>query len=131
MPARKQSLSIQYPNSVPWGAESVFDTLYTDICGPFSHPTPTGSRYYISFIDEFSHNSMVRFLKTQDKAPRALVGVVQLVERQHDVKVKTIQCDNAGKFSPTKFKDQLAAMGIKQMFSIAYIHETKVPVTAL
>ena len=105
-------------------AESVFDTMHTDICGPFSHPTPTGSRYYISFIDEFSHYSIVRFLKTRDEAPKALMEMVQLVERQHDVKVKTIQCDNAGEFSSTKFKDQLAAIGIKQKFSIAYIHET-------
>ena len=105
-------------------AQSIFETVHTDICGPFSHETPTGSRYFISFLDEFSHYSLVRFIRTRDEAPKALMEMVQLVERQYDVKVKKIQCDNAGEFSSTKFKEQLRSLGIQQKFSIAYIHET-------
>ena len=105
-------------------ALSIFETVHADICGPFSHETPTRSRYFISFIDEFSHYSLVRFIRTRDEAPKALMELVQLVERQYDVKVKKIQCDNAGEFSSTKFKEQLRALGIHQKFSIAYIHET-------
>lgn len=105
-------------------AQNVFETVHTDICGPFSHETPTGSRYFISFIDEFSHYSLVRFLRTRDEAPKILMELIQLVERQYDVKVKKIQCDNAGEFSSTKFKEQLSTLGIQQKFSIAYIHET-------
>ena len=105
-------------------AQNVFETVHTDICGPFSHETPTGNRYFISFIDEFSHYSLVRFLRTRDEAPKILMELIQLVERQYDVKVKKIQCDNAGEFSSTKFKEQLSTLGIQQKFSIAYIHET-------
>ena len=105
-------------------ARSIFETVHTDICGPFSHETPTRSRYFIYFLDEFSHYSLIRFFQTRDETPKALMDMVQLVERQYDVKVKKIQCDNAGEFFSTKFKEQLRSLGIQQKFSIAYIHKT-------
>jgi len=105
-------------------AMSIFETVHTDICGPFSHETPTRSRYFLLFLDEFTHYTLVKFIHTRDEAPKALMELVQLVEPQYDVKAEKIQCDNAGEFSSTKFKEQLRSLGIQQKFSLVYIHET-------
>ena len=93
-------------------ALSIFETVHTHICGSFSHETPTESRYFISFLYEFSYYSLVRFIRTRDETLKALMEMVQLGERQYDVMVNKIQCDNAGEFSSTKFKEQLRSLGI-------------------
>jgi len=101
-----------------------YHTIHSDICGPFSVPTPGGSRYFISAIDEYSRRAEIRFLKTRDQAPKALLDMMTLAERQYDTRTKVIQTDNAGELTSHWFEDGLAKLGVKHKLSIAYIHET-------
>ena len=101
-----------------------FHSIYSDICGPFSVKTPGGSRYFISAIDESTHYTEVRYLRTREEAPKALIDMIRQFERQHDTKVKSVQTDNAGELTSNWFEKGLADLGIKHNLSIAYIHET-------
>jgi len=87
-------------------------------------PTPGGSKYFISAIDEYSHRAEVRFLKTRDEAPKALLDMMKLAACQYDKKVKVLQTDNAGELTSKWFEDELAKLGVRHKLSIAYIHET-------
>ena len=80
-------------------APTPYHTIHSDICGPFSVPTPSGSRYFISPIDEYCHRAEVRFLKTRDEAPEALLDMITLAECQYDVSIKIVQTDNGGELS--------------------------------
>ena len=101
-----------------------YHTVHSDICGPFSVPTPGGSKYFISAIDEYSHRAEVRFLKTRDEAPKALLDMLKLAACQYDTKVKVLQTDNAGELTSNWFEDELAKLRVRHKLSIAYIHET-------
>jgi len=69
------------PKSRTAKATTPYHTVHSDICGPFSVPTPAGSRYFISAIDEYTHRAEVRFLKTRDEAPKTLLDMLTLAER--------------------------------------------------
>jgi len=103
---------------------AAYYTVHSDICGPFSVPTPGGSKYFISAIDEYSHRAEVRFIKTRDEAPKALPNMLTLAACQYDTKVKVGQTDNAGELTSKWFEDKLAKLEVRHKLSIAYIHET-------
>jgi len=58
----------KYTRTIPkvrnTSSPSLYHTMHSDICGPFSVPTPGSSKYFISAIDEYSRRAEVRFLKT-------------------------------------------------------------------
>jgi len=112
------------PKSRTAKATTPYHTVQSDICGPFSVPTPARSRYFISAIDEYTHRAEVRFLKTRDEASKALLDMLTLAERQYDTRVKVVQTDNAGELTSGWFEEGLARLGVKYKLSIAYIHET-------
>ena len=112
------------PKTRTTNAPTSYHTIHRDICGPFSVPTPSGSRYFILAIDEYSHRAEVCFLKTQDEVPKALLDMITLAERQYDVSIKIVQTYNAGELTSHWFENGTAKLGIKHKLSIAYIHET-------
>ena len=95
----------------------------SNICGPFTVKTPGGSWYFISAIDESTHYTEVRYLRTREEFPKALIDMIKQFERQYDTKVKSVQTDNAGELNSNWFEKGLADLGIKHNLSIAYLHE--------
>jgi len=43
--------------------KEVLELIHIDICGPFSTPLFSRSRYFITFIDDYSRKTWVHFLK--------------------------------------------------------------------
>jgi len=44
-------------------AKNVLDLIYMDLCGPFSTPSLSRSRYFVTFTNDFNKKTWVRFLK--------------------------------------------------------------------
>jgi hypothetical protein len=40
----------------------ILELVHTDLCGPMTTPTPSGNRYVLTFIDDFSKYTMVYFV---------------------------------------------------------------------
>ena len=117
----------KYTHTIPktrtTSSPSPYHTVHSDICGPFSSPTPGGSKYFISAIDEYCHLAEVQFLKTREEAPKALIEMLTLAACQYETKVKVLQTNNAGELTSGRFDDGLAKLGVNHKLSIAYIHE--------
>jgi hypothetical protein len=43
--------------------ENVLDLIHMDLCGPFSTPKLSRSRYFVTFTNDFNRKTRVRFLK--------------------------------------------------------------------
>ena len=63
----KQS-SKPVPKETKNKAQKQFDRVYSDILGPCEVPTFNGSRYAITFIDEYSKHSVVKFISKKSQA---------------------------------------------------------------
>ncbi len=60
--ARKQSRKL-IPQKSQTRARSVLKLIHTDVCGLFSIPSFHKSKYFITFMDDFSRKTWVHLLK--------------------------------------------------------------------
>ena len=72
--------------------------------GPVKAPSLSKSVYYVSFIDDFSRNTWIYFLKKKSEAFDRFKEFKALVENQTEKKIKVLRIDNGGEFCSKKFK---------------------------
>jgi transposase InsO family protein len=100
-----------FPSSDSRAAEIV-DLIHSDVCGPMSSTSLTGSLYYVVFIDDFSQKSWIFFCQFQEfKA---------LVENQTGKKIRVLRWDNGGEYTSKEFMDFCAGEGIRRELTIPY-----------
>ena len=71
--------------------------------GFVSVPSLGGSRYYVSFIDEFSKMTWIYFLKKKLDAFERFLEFKSLVENQTNRKIKVLRTDNGGELCGKEF----------------------------
>ena len=62
-----QKERIHFPSSES-KAKGILEILHSDVCGPMSSNSLSGYVYYVSFIDYFSRNTWIYFMKNKDEA---------------------------------------------------------------
>ncbi|GBM64545.1 Retrovirus-related Pol polyprotein from transposon TNT 1-94 [Araneus ventricosus] len=72
------------------------------------------ARYFITFIDDKTGWTEVRFLKNKSEAWEKFKEVKNLLERQCGCKVKFLQSDRGGEYIGEKFDDYLKELGIQR-----------------
>ena len=72
--------------------------MHTDICGAFDVNSFGKERYFITFIDNYSHYAYVYLLDEKSQAVDALEIYLNEVERQLDRKVKVVRSDRGGEY---------------------------------
>ena len=69
----------------------LLEIIHTNICGPFDAPSFGKEKYYITFIDDFSHYTFIYLLHEKSQVVEALAMYISEVERQLERKVKIIR----------------------------------------
>ena len=72
--------------------------MHTDICGPFDVNSFGKERYFITFIDDYSHYGYVYLLHEKSQVVDALEIYLNEVERQLDRKMRIIRSDRGGEY---------------------------------
>ena len=72
--------------------------ICSDLCGPMSSSSLNGYVHYVSFIDDFSGNTWIYFMKNKDEVFSKFKEFKALIEN-HTEKNKTFQSDNGGEFT--------------------------------
>ena len=86
------------PKTVHHWAKSPGELTHTDVWGPARVPTHKGYKYYISFIDDATRYTTVRFLKTKDEAAHLVKQYLAWLERQHQLLPKAVCADNGREY---------------------------------
>ena len=76
--------------------------------------------YYVSFIDDFSRETWVYFMKNKDEVFSKFKEFKSLIENHTKKKIKTLQSDNGGEFTSNEFKELCKELGIKRELSTPY-----------
>ena len=76
--------------------------------------------YYVSFIDDFSCNTWIYFLKAKSVFFNKFKEFKVLVENLSEKKLKTLRSDNGGEFTSDEFKSFCKEVGIKRELSTPY-----------
>jgi len=93
-------------------ATKIFERIHTDVCGPFSVASTAKHRYYVIFLDDFSHKCWIFFMQKKSETYSKFCEFKALVEKELGKKVKDLRSDNGGEYISDEFKDFYEAKGI-------------------
>lgn len=88
------------------------ERIHTDVCGPMSHASIGGARYFVLFKDQFSGWFSVYFTKNKSEVRNHFESFNALVKNQANTAIKTLRPDNAKEYFSERFSARLAEMGI-------------------
>jgi hypothetical protein len=92
----------------PYGAmraEGILHLGHSDVFGPVSVPSLGKFVYYVSFIDHFSRNNWIYFLRKKYKVFDRFKEFKALVENQTEKIIKVLRIDNGGEFYENEFEE--------------------------
>lgn len=99
------------------------ELIHTDLCGPMRVCSNGGSKYFITFTDDRSRWTEIRFIKHKNEALKEFQAFKAFVEKQHGAQIKAVQSDNGLEFVNREFDDYLKSQGIQHRLSTLYTPE--------
>lgn len=97
--------------------------IHTDICGPMRMQSNGGSSYFITFIDDHTRWTEVRFIANKSQALQEFKIFKAFVEKQHNMKIKSIHSDNEREYVSKEFDEYLESQSIQRRLTTAYTLE--------
>lgn len=101
-------------------AKRILDIVSSDICGPINPATYDGKRYYISFIDHYSHFCVCYLIENKSEALEKFRNYVSMVEAKFNMKISKLRCDNGGEYTSRDFQNFCKIKGILIQYTVAY-----------
>ncbi|KAG3044231.1 hypothetical protein PI125_g27222 [Phytophthora idaei] len=115
----KQTRVSHMPKS-PKHARKLLEVIHSDVCGPMQTSTFSGKRYFVTFIDEYSHFCVVYLLRNKSEVADKFAGFVALAETQTGKVVETLRSDNGGGYTSGEMAKFCKRHGIHQKFTPPY-----------
>ncbi|KAM1069966.1 hypothetical protein ACFX15_001756 [Malus domestica] len=97
--------------------------LHCDIWGPASITSPSGFKYYLLLVDDYSRYSWLFPLKAKSDAYSTFVVFKQYVENLLGNKITVVHSDSGGEFIGAKFESFLRTHGILHRFTCPHTPE--------
>ncbi|KAI3709538.1 hypothetical protein L2E82_39300 [Cichorium intybus] len=92
--------------------EGLLDIIHTDVCGPFRSTTKDGTRFYVTFTDDFSRYGYIYLIKHKSDTFEKFKEFKNEVENQLGRKIKMLTSDRGGEYLSIEFLDYLKECGI-------------------
>ncbi|MBW0500558.1 hypothetical protein O181_040273 [Austropuccinia psidii MF-1] len=98
----------------------LLDCFHIELVGPISPASISGSRYFLAMVDQFTSFEFTQMLKHKSEAFDYFLNIKNLMENQHDRKIKNVVSDNGGEFLNKSFKSMASNSGFINTFSPSY-----------
>jgi len=99
---------------------AVLDRAHTDLCGSFSKLSFGKSKYFGTWIDDYSRFLLVFFLFGKDGTFKSFKDYVALCKQQLGKIPKILHSDRGGEYSSEEFMDFCKSHGIQQEFCASH-----------
>ena len=94
-------------------AKKLGEKLYSNVWGPSRHLRSDKKSYYVSFIDDYSRESVIYLMSSKDQVFSKHKLYEAMMCRKWKVYIKILVSDQGGKYSSKEFEDYLSRKGIK------------------
>ena len=98
--------------------EGILDYVHSDVWGPTKEPSIGGSRYFVTFVDDFSKKVWVYLLKHKSEVFAKFRIWKAEVENQTGRKIKYLRYDNGTEYTDKKFTQFCGENGVQRHFSV-------------
>lgn len=89
------------------------EVIHSDVC-QMPHRARDGSRYFVTFIDDYSKYAVVYFISNKSNVIDCFLHFVRQAKRETGEKVQCLRSDNGGEYVSLRMKAECRALGIKQ-----------------
>jgi transposase InsO family protein len=93
-------------------SKDLLGLVHSDVCGPMSISARDGSRYFVTFIGDFSRYGYVYLMRHKSKSFKKFKEFNAEVENQLGKKIKVFRTYRGGEYLSGKFRGYLKAHGI-------------------
>lgn len=112
-----------FPKNKNARSSRILELIHSDVCGPMPTTAYDGSKYFVTFTDDFSRASMVYFIKRKCEVLDKFKEYSAMVEAMHNMKIAKLRVDNGGEYTSNEFKQFCQTKGIQMSFTVAYTPE--------
>jgi transposase InsO family protein len=106
--------------------ERILQLVHSDFFGPVSIPSLGKSVYCVSFIDEFSRNTWIYFLRNKSEVFDRFKEFKALFENQIEKKINVLRIDNGGELRGNEFEELCKKCGISRKNTTPYTPQQNV-----
>ena len=89
------------------------ELIHSDVCGPLQVESIGESRYFITFVDDYTHCVAVYFIKHKSEVLEKFKQFDATVTNECDKSIKKLRTDNGGEYVSRDFKEYLTLKGIE------------------
>ncbi|KAJ9682154.1 hypothetical protein PVL29_018172 [Vitis rotundifolia] len=89
-----------------------FMVIHSDVWGPSKVPTLSGSRWFVTFIDDCTRMTWLCLMKTKDEVNFLFQNFHKMIETQYNAKVRVLRSDNGGEYQNSDLQKYLEGHGI-------------------
>ncbi|MCO5600080.1 hypothetical protein L7F22_054188 [Adiantum nelumboides] len=111
---------VAFPKQASTRASAPLALVHTALCGPMSTSSLSGLCYMLVLVDDFSRYTWVSFLKLKSEAFGSIRDWKAMVEKEKDLKVKSICSDRGGEFLSENFARWCKSEGIRRQRTTPY-----------
>ena len=109
-----------FPKVSTTHTSKLLELVHSDVVGPLETPSHGGSRYFVTFIDDYSNWTTVYMMKKKSETLNCFMKYHKMAETQTGLKLKVIRTDNGGEYLSNAFKSYLEHHGIIHQTTITY-----------
>ena len=84
-----------------------FMVIHSDVWGPSKVPTLSGSRWFVTFIDDCTRMSWLCLMKSKDEVNLLFQKFHKMIETQYNAKVRVLRSDNGGEYQSSDLQKYL------------------------
>ncbi|GJS44147.1 retrovirus-related pol polyprotein from transposon TNT 1-94 [Tanacetum coccineum] len=114
----KSKKSSHQPKAEDTNQEKLY-LLHMDLCGPMRIRSINGKKYILVIVDDYSRFTWVKFLRTKDEAPDAIIKCIKNIQVRLNATVQNVRTDNGTQFVNQTLREFYENIGISHQTSIA------------
>jgi transposase InsO family protein len=109
-----------FPQQATRRSTKSLELIHGDLCGPISPETPSGSRYILILVDDFSKYMWISLLSNKDQAAMAIKRVQAAAERKSRNILCALRTGHGEEFTATQFQEYCAELCIRRELTAPY-----------
>lgn len=102
---------------------AVLELVHTDVCGPMQVKSLESSKFFVTFIDDFSRRVVVYCVEKKSSVFDVFKQFKSRAEMQTGKKIRTIRSDNGTEYCNKEMRDFLLEAGIHHQTTVPYTPE--------
>ena len=97
-----------------------YDIIHSDVWGPSQNARWGGSRYFITFTNDYTRHTWVYIIQRKSEGFTHFVRMKRMVENEMNRKIRCLRSDGGKEYFSNEFTEYLQRKGIRHEFSCRY-----------